>query len=34
MLNRTLFRILSKTLIKFLILTEQYGPKKTLYIEG
>jgi len=32
--NRTCFRTLSKTLIKLLILTEQYAPKKTLYIEG
>nr|DAY54185.1 MAG TPA: hypothetical protein [Caudoviricetes sp.] len=34
MLNRTIFRTLSKTLIKLFNLTEQYAPKKTLYIEG
>lgn len=33
-LNRTIFRTLSKTLIKLFNLTEQYAPKKTLYIEG
>ena len=33
-LNRTLFRTLSKTLIKLLILTEQYAPKKDIIYRG